>query len=107
MAKTDFQYAKDGTVLIAERGKMRYYEREPLKTFEEFEKNILDLYDEIQATIERLEEEKGASQAEIMCVLGNVLAAAARSAGVSRESFLQTMEVSFLQGMPDEPPSLH
>jgi len=78
-----------------------------LKTFEDFEKTILDLYDEIQATVERLEEEKGASRAEIMCVLGNMLADTARDAGVSKENFLRTMEVSFLQGMPDEPPSLH
>ena len=78
-----------------------------MRTFEDFEKTILDLYDEIQATVERLEEEKGASQAEIMCVLGNMLADAARDAGVTKENFLRTMEVSFLQGMPDEPPSLH
>ena len=78
-----------------------------MKTFEEFEKVMLDFYDEIQATIERLEEEKGASQAEIMCVLGNMLADAARDAGVSKESFLRTMELSFLQKRPDEPPSLH
>ena len=78
-----------------------------MKTFEDFEKTILDLYDEIQATVERLEEEKGASQAEIMCVLGNMLADAARDAGVSKESFLRTMELSFLQKRPDEPPSLH
>ena len=78
-----------------------------MKTFEDFEKTILDLYDEIQATVERLEEEKGASRAEIMCVLGNMLADAARDSGVSKENFLRTMEVSFLQGMPDEPPSLH
>jgi hypothetical protein len=78
-----------------------------LRTFEDFEKTILDLYDEIQATVERLEEEKGASRAEIMCVLGNMLADAARDSGVSKENFLRTMEVSFLQGMPDEPPSLH
>ena len=78
-----------------------------MRTFEDFEKTILDLYDEIQATVERLEEEKGASRAEIMCVLGNMLADAARDSGVSKENFLRTMEVSFLQGMPDEPPSLH
>jgi hypothetical protein len=30
-----------------------------LKTFEEFEKVMLDFYDEIQVTVERLEEEKG------------------------------------------------
>ena len=78
-----------------------------MKTFEEFEKVMLDFYDEIQATIERLEEEKGASRAELMCVLGNMLADAARDAGVSKESFLRTMELSFLQKRPDEPPSLH
>ena len=78
-----------------------------MKTFEDFEKTILYLYDEIQATVERLEEEKGASRAEIMCVLGNMLADAARDSGVSKENFLRTMEVSFLQGMPDDPPSLH
>ena len=68
---------------------------------------MLDFYDEIQATIERLEEEKGASRAEIMCVLGNMLADAARDAGVSKENFLRTMEVTWMQKMPDEPPSLH
>ena len=78
-----------------------------MKTFEDFEKTILYLYDEIQATVERLGEEKGASQAEIMCVLGNMLADAGRDAGVSKESFLRTMELSFLQKRPDEPPSLH
>jgi glutamine synthetase len=77
-----------------------------LKTFEDFEKTILDLYDEIQATVERLEEEKGASQAEIMCVLGNMLADAARDAGVTKETFLRTMEVTWMQDT-DEPPSLH
>ena len=78
-----------------------------MRTFEDFEKTILDLYDEIQATVERLEEEKGASRAEIMCVLGNMLADAARDSGVSKENFLRTMELSFLQKMPDDPPSLH
>jgi len=77
-----------------------------LKTFEEFEKVMLDFYDEIQATIERLEEEKGASRAEIMCVLGNMLADAARDAGVTKEKFMQTMEVTWMQDS-DEPPSLH
>jgi len=77
-----------------------------LKTFEEFEKVMLYFYDEIQATIERLEEEKGASRAELMCVLGNMLADAARDAGVSKENFLRTMEVTWMQDT-DEPPSLH
>ena len=77
-----------------------------MKTFEEFEKVMLDFYDEIQATIERLEEEKGASRAELMCVLGNMLADAARDAGVTKEKFLQTMEVTWMQDS-DEPPSLH
>ena len=77
-----------------------------MKTFEEFEKVMLDFYDEIQATIERLEEEKGASRAEIMCVLGNMLADAARDAGVTKEKFMQTMEVTWMQDS-DEPPSLH
>ena len=77
-----------------------------MKTFEEFEKVMLYFYDEIQATIERLEEEKGASRAEIMCVLGNMLADAARDAGVTKEKFMQTMEVTWMQDS-DEPPSLH
>ena len=77
-----------------------------MKTFEEFEKVMLDFYDEIQATIERLEEENGASRAEIMCVLGNMLADAARDAGVTKEKFMQTMEVTWMQDS-DEPPSLH
>ena len=77
-----------------------------MKTFEEFEKVMLDFYDEIQATIERLEEEKGASRAELLCVLGNMLADAARDAGVTKEKFLQTMEVTWMQDT-DEPPSLH
>ena len=77
-----------------------------MKTFEEFEKVMLYFYDEIQATIERLEEEKGASRAEIMCVLGNMLADAARDAGVTKETFLRTMEVTWMQDT-DEPPSLH
>ena len=77
-----------------------------MKTFEEFEKVMLDFYEEIQATIERLEEEKGASRAEIMCVLGNMLADAARDAGVTKETFLRTMEVTWMQDT-DEPPSLH
>jgi len=77
-----------------------------LKTFEEFEKVMLYFYDEIQATVERLEEEKGASRAELLCVLGNMLADAARDAGVTKEKFLQTMEVTWMQDS-DEPPSLH
>ena len=77
-----------------------------MKTFEEFEKVMLDFYDEIQATIERLEEEKGASRAEIMCVLGNMLADAARDAGVSKEKFLRTMEITWMQDK-DERPSVH
>ena len=77
-----------------------------MKTFEEFEKVMLYFYDEIQATVERLEEEKGASRAELMCVLGNMLADAARDAGVTKEKFMQTMEVTWMQDS-DEPPSLH
>ena len=67
---------------------------------------MLDFYDEIQATIERLEEEKGASRAEIMCVLGNMLADTARDAGVTKENFLRTMEVTWMQDK-DERPSVH
>ena len=77
-----------------------------MKTFEEFEKVMLDFYDEIQATIERLEEEKGASRAEIMCVLGNMLADTARDAGVTKENFLRTMEITWMQDK-DERPSVH
>lgn len=69
-----------------------------MKTFEEFESNILDMYDELQVVLERLEYEKGASHAEIICVLGNMLCSTARESGVSKENFLQAMEASYLQG---------
>jgi hypothetical protein len=66
---------------------------------------MLDFYDEIQVTVERLEEEKGKKpRGQRSCAyLGNMLADAARDAGVSKENFLRTMEVTWMQDT-DEPP---
>jgi len=84
-------------VWIADTGKMLFCEKELLKTFKEFEKNIVELYDELQCVVEKIDDERGVSSAELICVLGNLLCATARDTGMGSEEFLHTMEISFLQ----------
>jgi len=67
-----------------------------MHNFKEFEKNVLDLYDEISAAIEAADEQRNLSHAEVLCVLGNMACAAARDSGLSREVFIATMEMAYI-----------
>tara|TARA_R110000744_G_C19301062_1_gene555723 strand:- start:861 stop:1097 length:237 start_codon:yes stop_codon:yes gene_type:complete len=64
--------------------------------FKEFEKNVIDLYDELSSALEAADEKRNLSHAEVLCVLGNMACAAARDSGLSREVFIATMEMAYM-----------
>ena len=64
--------------------------------FKEFEKNVIDLYDELSSALEAADEKRNLSYAEVLCVLGNMACAAARDSGLSREVFIATMEMAYM-----------
>jgi hypothetical protein len=71
-----------------------------MKTIATFESNVIALYDELEATLEATHAARNLSDAEILCVLGNMVCAIARDSGVSCETFVQTMEMTYLQDNP-------
>jgi hypothetical protein len=41
------------------------------RDFGDFEKNVLDLYEDLAAALEAADEDRNLSRAEVLCVLGN------------------------------------
>ena len=68
------------------------------RNFTNFQRNVLELYEDLAAALEAAEEERDLSHAEVLCVLGNMACAAARGSGLSREVFLATMEMTYMSG---------
>jgi|TARA_R110000744_G_scaffold101439_2_gene195532 hypothetical protein len=66
------------------------------RDFGDFEKNVLDLYADLAAALEAADEDRNLSRAEVLCVLGNMACAAARDSGLSRETFIATMELAYM-----------
>jgi hypothetical protein len=68
------------------------------RNFTNFQHNVLELYEDLAAALEAADEERSLSHAEVLCVLGNMVCAAARDSGLSREVFLATMEMTYMGG---------
>jgi len=68
-----------------------------LKTIEEFEGNVLELYDELQHVLETVQNKRTVSSAEVLCVLSSMLCTTARQSGITAEDFLWTLELNFLK----------
>ena len=87
--------AEVGIVLAAGIGKMRFYGRGSLKTIEQFSQLVVEMYDEIWAVVEEMEETLDIGPSELMCVLTNMLCATAHGSGIKKETFLIMMEMHY------------
>ena len=92
-----------GIVSIAGIGKMRSYGRESLKTIEEFSRLVVEMYDEMEAVIEEMEETSDIGPSERLCVLTNMLCNVAVEIGLSERDFMKTVEVTYLMHSQDSP----
>jgi hypothetical protein len=87
--------AEVGIVLAAGIGKMQSYGRGSLKTIEQFSQLVVEMYDEIWAVVEEMEETLDIGPSELMCVLTNMLCATAHGSGIKKETFLIMMEMHY------------
>jgi hypothetical protein len=92
-----------GIVSIAGIGKMRSYGRESLKTIEEFSRLVVEMYDEVEAVIEGMEETSDIGPSERLCVLTNMLCSVALEIGLPESVFMKTVEVTYLMHSQDSP----
>jgi len=66
-----------------------------LKTIDDFENGVVELYDELQATVERVEDKREVTHAELLCVLSGMLCAAAKESGISSEELIWSMKINY------------
>ena len=76
-------------------GTTQYCGRLLLKTIDDFENGVVELYDELQATVERVEDKREVTHAELLCVLSGMLCAAAKESGVSSEELIWSMKINY------------
>lgn len=89
-------FAKVGTVSIVLRGKEQFQESVLwMKTIDDFESDVVELYDELQSTVERLEDRREVTHAELMCVLSGMLCTTAKESGISSEELMWTMKMNY------------
>jgi hypothetical protein len=84
-----------GIVLAAGIGKTPSYGRGSLKTIEEFSRLVVEMYDEMWAVVEEMEDTLGIGPSELMCVLTNMLCDTAQGSGIKKEAFLVMMEMHY------------
>ena len=89
--------AEVGTASIVLPGKDRYYESVLwiMKTIDDFESDVVELYDELQSTVERVEDRREVTHAELMCVLAGMLCTTAKESGISSEELMWTMKMNY------------
>ena len=87
--------AEVGIVLAAGIGKTQSYGRGSLKTIEDFSRLVVEMYDELWAVVEEMEDTLDIGPSELMCVLTNMLCATAQGSGVKKETFLVMMELHY------------
>ena len=66
-----------------------------MKTIEEFSRLVVEMYDEMWAVVEEMEDTLGIGPSELMCVLTNMLCDTAQGSGIRKEVFLQMMEIHY------------
>lgn len=66
-----------------------------MKTIDDFENGVVELYDELQATVERVEDKREVTHAELLCVLSGMLCAAAKESGISSEELIWSMKINY------------
>ena len=93
--KNWYPCAEVGIVLAAGIGKMQSYGRGSLKTIEDFSRLVVEMYDELWAVVEEMEDTLDIGPSELMCVLTNMLCATAQGSGVKKEAFLVMMELHY------------
>ena len=64
-----------------------------MKTIEDFEGNVLRIYDEMEAVVEKLAD---VSPAELMCVLTAMLSRVAKEAGITPQEILGVLEIKLI-----------
>tara|TARA_R110000772_G_scaffold76205_2_gene164815 strand:+ start:1286 stop:1630 length:345 start_codon:yes stop_codon:yes gene_type:complete len=84
-----------GIVLAAGIGKTQFYGRRSLKTIDEFSQLVVEMYDEMWALVEEMEDTLDIGPSELMCVLTNMLCDTAQGSGVRKEVFMQMMEINY------------
>ena len=93
--KNWYPCAEVGIVLAAGIGKMQSYGRGSLKTIEDFSRLVVEMYDELWAVVEEMEDTLDIGPSELMCVLTNMLCATAHGSGVKKEAFIVMMELHY------------
>ena len=87
---------KVGTASLVLRGKEQSYESALwMKTIDDFESDVVELYDELQSTLERIEDRREVTHAELMCVLAGMLCTTAKESGISSEELMWTMKMNY------------
>ena len=66
-----------------------------MKTIAEFSRLVVEMYDEMWAVVEEMEETLGIGPSELMCVLTNMLCDTAQGSGIKKETFLVMMEMHY------------
>jgi len=66
-----------------------------LKTIEEFSRLVIEMYDQMWAVVEEMEDTLDIGPSELMCVLTNMLCDTAQGSGIRKEAFLQMMEMHY------------
>jgi len=66
-----------------------------LKTIDEFSRLVIEMYDQMWAVVEEMEDTLDIGPSELMCVLTNMLCDTAQGSGIRKEAFLQMMEMHY------------
>ncbi len=66
-----------------------------MKTIEEFSRLVIEMYDQMWAVVEEMEDTLDIGPSELMCVLTNMLCDTAQGSGIRKEAFLQMMEMHY------------
>lgn len=66
-----------------------------MKTIDEFSRLVIEMYDQMWAVVEEMEDTLDIGPSELMCVLTNMLCDTAQGSGIRKEAFLQMMEMHY------------
>ena len=66
-----------------------------MKTIEDFSRLVVEMYDELWAVVEEMEDTLDIGPSELMCVLTNMLCDTAQGSGIKKEAFLVMMEMHY------------
>ena len=66
-----------------------------MKTIDEFSRLVIEMYDQMWAVVEEMEDTLDIVPSELMCVLTNMLCDTAQGSGIRKEAFLKMMEMHY------------